>query len=961
MAPNNFGRVGSFSCHTRPHFSIRKKAPTLSRPNRSGISASTTSRLHSRTPGKTGGRKGSRPLFSRILQSPFPCSKEKRLLETSHRLKSVQHVSSQTYFQDGDSCLHSALHQTHAMGGFLGPGRCILPCSYPSQLPEVPALLLSRPGLPVSGDALWIGHGSTSFHQTHGRSERTPPITRGSTASVFRRLALTPARSSTASATPRVLLEGAPLFRTPSQCSQVRPHSLSGFHIRGNEFSDPHQSGQGLTATYIRPPFEGQMGAVPISYHSSRFPLTQRYPELCSRLRAVGTSLPTSSSALSLSSMEMVSRQSANTDSHPSVLSPPPSMVARRGDPVGRSTASSPATFFTSHNGCEHGRLGRSPGTPQPDIIRIVVSSGVSPAHKQSRNASSLSSCFSIPITSSGLLCDGIDRQHISRGLHPETGRDTLSLPVSGNNEITCSLQEPKRLSLVQTHTRSSQRPGGRFVSQTPVTSIGVDTSSGSGQSDIPHIRLSTGRPVCDQRQPQTSSVCESSVRTSSVGGRRAFVRLGSTGRLRLSPTHSNSPNLRENQGELLPDPPDSPLVAQEILVQRPSRSPVRISQGTPAQVRSPISERQTSLGSRHVPLTRLAVIRQSLQKKRFSVRASTLVASARRKSTRAVYDARWKLFSNWCVRGKIDPLNPSARRIADFLIYLFDDKKLSLSSIKGYRSVLSHTLAFRKSSQVCADPAISELIRAMELKRPVSRSLTPKWDLACVLGSLIKAPYEPLNQASLQFLTWKTVFLLTMASSKRRSEIHALSIEESHLRFDSSDGSVTLLCQPGFLAKNQLPSMASKPFKVPSLSRTCGNEDEDRLLCPVRSLKFYLSRVKSIRGSRKRLFIPLKGGVDVSAASISRWVASTIKRAYSSLSSRDSSLFKIRPHELRAMSASWAYINHTPLSDVLQAAFWRNQTTFSSFYLRSLECQQDNLYLLGPLVVAQTVVSSTA
>ncbi|KAH3776519.1 hypothetical protein DPMN_177947 [Dreissena polymorpha] len=70
------------------------------------------------------------------------------------------------------------------------------------------------------------------------------------------------------------------------------------------------------------------MGAVPISYHSSRFPLAQRYPELCSRLRAVGTSLPTSSSALSLSSLEMVSRQSANTDSHPSVLSPPPSMVA---------------------------------------------------------------------------------------------------------------------------------------------------------------------------------------------------------------------------------------------------------------------------------------------------------------------------------------------------------------------------------------------------------------------------------------------------------------------------------------------------------------------------------------------------------------------------------------------------------------------------------------------------------
>ena len=196
----------------------------------------------------------------------------------------------------------------------------------------------------------------------------------------------------------------------------------------------------------------------------------------------------------------------------------------------------------------------------------------------------------------------------------------------------------------------------------------------------------------------------------------------------------------------------------------------------------------------------------------------------------------------------------------------------------------------------------------------------------------------------SLQFLTWKTVLLHTMASAKRRSEIHVLSVETCHLRFDSSDGSVTLLCQPGFLAKNQLPSMASK------LSKTCGQDDEDRLLCPVRALKFYLNRVKSIRGSQKRFFIPLKkGGGNVSASSISRWVAATIKKAYSSLSSKDLSFLKIRPHELRALSALWAFVNQTPLSDVLQAAFWRNSTTFSSFYLCSFEHQQDNLYLLGP------------
>ena len=274
---------------------------------------------------------------------------------------------------------------------------------------------------------------------------------------------------------------------------------------------------------------------------------------------------------------------------------------------------------------------------------------------------------------------------------------------------------------------------------------------------------------------------------------------------------------------------------------------------------------------------------------------------------------------------------------------------------------MLSHTLAFNKAVKTCSDPTISELIRAFELKRPVSRSLTPKWDLACVLWSLTKAPYEPLDQATLQFLTWKTVFLLTLASAKRRSEIHALSMEEGHLRFNTTNGSVSLLCQTGFLAKNQLPSVAPKPFSIPSLSQTCGRNDEDRLLCPVRALKFYLNRVRPLRGLRKTLFIPIKGGGDISAASISRWIASTIKKAYASLSEKDLSLFKIRPHELRALSASWAFVNHTPLADVLQAAFWRNPTTFSTFYLRSFECQQDNLFLLGPLVVAQSVISSSA
>ena len=107
------------------------------------------------------------------------------------------------------------------------------------------------------------------------------------------------------------------------------------------------------------------------------------------------------------------------------------------------------------------------------------------------------------------------------------------------------------------------------------------------------------------------------------------------------------------------------------------------------------------------------------------------------------------------------------------------------------------------------------------------------------------------------------------MASAKPRSEIHVLSLEEGHLRFNSSDGSVNLLTLLGFPSKTRPSSSTSEPFKIPSLSRACGVNDKDRLLCPIRALKLYLNRVKSLRASRKRLFIPIKGGGDVSVASI--------------------------------------------------------------------------------------------
>ena len=63
----------------------------------------------------------------------------------------------------------------------------------------------------------------------------------------------------------------------------------------------------------------------------------------------------------------------------------------------------------------------------------------------------------------------------------------------------------------------------------------------------------------------------------------------------------------------------------------------------------------------------------------------------------------------------------------------------------------------------------------------------------------MCKAPFEPLVKASLFHLSVKTVFLVTLATARRVSEVHAFSIDSDHLRFSNLDGSLILRTQVGF------------------------------------------------------------------------------------------------------------------------------------------------------------------
>ena len=104
-----------------------------------------------------------------------------------------------------------------------------------------------------------------------------------------------------------------------------------------------------------------------------------------------------------------------------------------------------------------------------------------------------------------------------------------------------------------------------------------------------------------------------------------------------------------------------------------------------------------------------------------------------------------------------------------------------------------------------------------------------------------------------------KTVFLLALASVRRRSYLYALSVTSGRCVFGRGNTRhqkvVSLLPEAGFLAKNQLPSQAPEWITVPGIAYLNLDEPE-RMLCLVRKLKLYLRDAERIQGDRQQLFI---------------------------------------------------------------------------------------------------------
>jgi hypothetical protein len=214
------------------------------------------------------------------------------------------------------------------------------------------------------------------------------------------------------------------------------------------------------------------------------------------------------------------------------------------------------------------------------------------------------------------------------------------------------------------------------------------------------------------------------------------------------------------------------------------------------------------------------------------------------------------EIFSSWCATRDVDPFEASSPLVADFLLYLFQVKNLAPSTINGYRTAIAGALKHRLN--LGNDKDLSALIHSFYQEKPNIRHSLPAWDLSVILSCLKSEPFEPLGSCDLKWLTLKTVFLILLASGKRRGEVHALDF--SKFQHHEKWYYVTLSPHDNFISKTGLRKSGASilssftiPALVPSLSPS---QQGERTLCPVRALKYYLSRTKDLRHGKKLLFI---------------------------------------------------------------------------------------------------------
>ena len=276
---------------------------------------------------------------------------------------------------------------------------------------------------------------------------------------------------------------------------------------------------------------------------------------------------------------------------------------------------------------------------------------------------------------------------------------------------------------------------------------------------------------------------------------------------------------------------------------------------------------------------------------------------------------------------------------------YLFKEKKGSVRTILSYKSPIAFYWKLQVGYEIPeSNTAISDLVRSFKGELPIPVKYEVEWDVQLVLEYFKSEGVLDWKQLSDKDITLKTVFLLALATGKKRSEIqiHALS---RNVRWLSGDvRMVEISPVSSFMSKTHVSINgpgALRPITLSALPESQEEEvgDGDQLLCPVRTLEAYMNRSSEHRSDKKTYHLLPEGFCSGYIETDNIWIhiKEAILLAYSNASQANiPSPVHVKPHSVRHVATSLSPLRTFSLNEVLRAGAWSSPNVFIKHYVQN-------------------------
>lgn len=270
-------------------------------------------------------------------------------------------------------------------------------------------------------------------------------------------------------------------------------------------------------------------------------------------------------------------------------------------------------------------------------------------------------------------------------------------------------------------------------------------------------------------------------------------------------------------------------------------------------------------------------------------------------------------------------PFQCSFGAILSFLRDLIDQMK-AFSTVKVYLAVISGCHVGFEGKPAGQHPLVCRYLKGGRRPLPVSKPMSPSWDLAVVLGALVSHPFEPLAHIEIKMLSLKVVLFLALAAAKRVSDIHALSVHPACMRLTPGHLGVTLKPNPAFVLKvvNPCSPVDLSAFQPPPHSSV--EEQWLHMLCPVHALHTYVERTKGFRKGDQLFASWAKPhlGKPITKQRLSHWIVDAIALAYSSSGLQVPA--GLWSHSSTGLATSWALFRGVSIHTFARFTGWTSR-----------------------------------